>query len=288
MLSYPYSQGRLSDPLSRHAVKCQMPTDHESADPVTEPPAVSHHDDWEEHWSSFGTATLFNPAQNLRRRLIVRQLGRLGRIERLVDLGSGTGDLIKELSQRLDGVEMAGIEYSRTGVELSTRKTPEATFLQCDLLADVNVPTDLIGWGTHAVCSEVLEHLDDPVTFLRNSKVFLAPGAPIIVTVPSGPVSAYDDHIGHRRHFRPSDLVEILEAADYEVVNVGRYGFPFFNLYKLLIVLRGSRLVTDIGEQNGRVSRKTMLAMRVFNPLFRFSEIRLPVGWQLVGVARRR
>ncbi len=265
-----------------------MLANQESAVSVTEQPTTSSHDDWDEHWSSFGAATRFNPAQDLRRRLIFRQLEHLGRIDRLVDLGSGTGDLIQDLSRRLDGVEMAGIEYSRTGVELGIKKTPTATFVQRDLLADVEVPTDLIGWGTHAVCSEVLEHLDDPVTFLHNSKDFLAPGAPVIITVPSGPLSAYDRHIGHRRHFRPHDLADVLEAAGYEVDNIGRYGFPFFNLYRLLVVVRGRRLISDIGEQNGRVPGKAMLAMRILNPLFHLSESRLPVGWQLVGVARRR
>ena len=255
---------------------------------MTEQPTASPHDDWDEHWSSFGAATRFNPAQDLRRRLIIRQLDRLGRIERLVDLGSGTGDLIEELSRRLDGVEMAGIDYSRTGVELSARKTPEATFVQHDLLAEADLPTGLIGWGTHAVCSEVLEHLDDPVTFLSNSKAFLAPGAPIVITVPSGPVSAYDRHIGHRRHFRPSDLAGVIVAAGYEVDHIGRYGFPFFNLYRLLVITRGRRLVTDIGEQDGSVPGKAMLAMHILNPLFHLSEFRLPVGWQLVAVATHR
>ena len=32
-----------------------------------------------------------------------------------------------------------------------------------------DVPADLAGWGTHAVCSEVLEHVDDPVTLLRGA-----------------------------------------------------------------------------------------------------------------------
>ncbi len=61
-------------------------------------------------------------------------------------------------------------------------------------------------WADFAVCSEVLEHLDDPVLFLKNSAALMSPGCKLIVTVPGGPMSAFDKHIGHRRHFSKLDL----------------------------------------------------------------------------------
>ena len=249
-----------------------------------EPPSSA--DDWDAHWASFGEATRFNPAQDLRRRIIIRHLRRIGDPTRLLDIGSGTGDLLARLAEHFPDAELTGLEYSRTGVELGSHKVPSARFVQRDLLNDPAVPDDLAGQATHAVCSEVLEHLDDPVTFLRNAKAFLAPDCSLIVTVPAGPVSAYDRHIGHRRHFRPRELGALLEEAGFEVGDIGRYGFPFFNCYRMLVVLRGRRLIEDIGEQDGRVPRTATILMRLLNPLFRLSEFRLPLGWQLVGTAR--
>ena len=72
-----------------------------------------------------------------------------------------------------------------------------------DLLRDPAPDAEWAGWATHAVCSEVLEHVDEPVVLLRNARSWLAPGCRLVVTVPGGPMSAFDRHIGHRRHFSP-------------------------------------------------------------------------------------
>ena len=38
------------------------------------------------------------------------------------------------------------------------------------------------------------------------------PPAPLVVTVPGGPMSAFDHHIGHRRHYDIPDLTALLEG----------------------------------------------------------------------------
>jgi trans-aconitate methyltransferase len=249
-----------------------------------EPPSSA--DDWDAHWASFGEATRFNPAQDLRRRIIIRHLRRIGGPTRLLDIGSGTGDLLARLAEHFPDAELTGLEYSRTGVELGSHKVPSARFVQRDLLNDPAVPDDLAGQATHAVCSEVLEHLDDPVTFLRNVRAYLAQDCSLVVTVPAGPISAYDRHIGYRRHFRPRELAALMEEAGYRVERIGRFGFPFFNLYRLLVVARGQRLIGDVTDGDGDVPGTATMVMRLFGPLFRLSEYRLPLGWQLVGTAR--
>ena len=61
-----------------------------------------------------------------------------------------------------------------------------------------------------AVCSEVLEHVDDPTAFLRAASSIRSANAIILITVPGGRMSAFDRHIGHRRHFNGESLHEIL------------------------------------------------------------------------------
>ena len=57
-----------------------------------------------------------------------------------------------------------------------------------------------------------------------------------VVTVPGGPMSAFDRHIGHRRHFSPDDLRAVLLAAGFQVERTTGVGFPFFNLYRLVAI----------------------------------------------------
>lgn len=227
-----------------------------------------------------------NPAEIMRAD-IVRRCLRLKPGVRVVDIGSGQGDLAAMLDKQLLGTRLVGLELSAEGVAIATAKVPSARFIQCDLLADQAIPGGLAGFGQYAVCSEVLEHVDDPVRLLRNARAYLAPGCRLVLTVPGGPMSAFDRHIGHRRHHTTASLRAIIEDAGLEAVSVFRAGFPFFNLYRMTVILRGASLITDVDEAtHSSASRLAALAMRVFRTLFRFNLLRSPWGWQVVAVAR--
>jgi SAM-dependent methyltransferase len=241
-------------------------------------------DDWEDHWSRLGDAAESNPAQVFRFHLIRRHLADLGPGSRLLDLGCGTGGLLEYLGSVGTDFDATGLELSAVGVARAAERLPDARFIQCDLLAPESPDLELTGWAEQATCSEVLEHLDDPKLFLERARPLLRPGARLVVTVPAGPMSAYDHHIGHRRHYDPKSLRLLLESAGFEVESVSGHGLPFFNLYRLTVIARGERLVSDadLGEQNlGAVAR---LAMRAFGLLLRLPMARSRLGWQLVGV----
>jgi hypothetical protein len=115
----------------------------------------------------------------------------------------------------------------------------------------------------------------------------MAPGCVLVVTVPGGPMSEFDKHIGHRTHFTPESLREVLESAGFVVETAAGAGFPFFNLYRLTVILRGKRLVQDIDNTaSGHVSGLALLVMRVFNGLFRLNLNAGRHGWQVVARAR--
>lgn len=242
-------------------------------------------DDWDRHWDHYAESAQQNPAQRYRRRLILRRLGRVP--ERVLDIGSGQGDLAYDIATRFPDAEVLGLEVSGSGVKRSRAKVPRAVFLRRDLL-DSSAPAELHGrWATHAVCSEVLEHVDDPVELLRNGSRYIAPTGKLVVTVPGGPMSAFDRHIGHRRHYTASDVRAVLEAAGLIVDDVARAGFPFFNLYRLLVILRGKHLIDDVSSTTrGASSVISRLLMNLFRLLFYCNLDSSPWGWQLVATAR--
>ena len=76
------------------------------------------------------------------------------------------------------------------------RKVPQADIHQFDLLsAD---PSPLPRDFDCLTCVDVVEHVDDPIRFLRSALLQLAPGGKVVITVPSGPRTAFDKSIGHR------------------------------------------------------------------------------------------
>jgi SAM-dependent methyltransferase len=245
-------------------------------------------DDWDQHWSSYAEAAALNPAQSYRRKLVFQllDLDAAPKPIRVLELGSGQGDFSRDLVAAYPDAEIAGLELSATGVEIAARKVPKGRFFQCDMSQPVTPPPGLAGWATHAVCSEVLELVDDPTAMLRNVRALFAPGCRLVITVPGGPMSAFDRHIGHRRHFTPALLTGAIADAGLTPELVRGAGFPFFNIYRLFVVARGKALIADIDQAGGRPLPWTArAAMRSFDWLFRWNRPGTARGWQLVARA---
>ncbi len=67
-----------------------------------------------------------------------------------------------------------------------------------------------------------------------------------------------------------------------------RAGFPFFDLYRLVVIARGKRLIADVKQSKSELGQGTSgAALRLFDRLFRYNLGSSPFGWQLVAVARR-
>ncbi len=251
------------------------------------PADAAQRDDWDRHWRDYSDAAEHNPAQRYRRRIVFGLLGLGDGPARVLDIGSGQGDFAAELLRTHPRAELLGIEVSAEGIEIAKRKAPGAEFVQRDLTAGGEPDEGHRGWATHAVCSEVLEHVDRPGELITNASPYMAPGCRLVVTVPGGPMSAFDRHIGHRRHFTPAALAELLAGAGFEVEAARGAGFPFFNLYRLAVIMRGERLVEDVAAGDGSESRLARAAMSGFDALFRLNLSRGRRGWQTVALARQ-
>ena len=250
----------------------------------------SSQDDWDAHWEQYAESAGLNPAQRMRHELIARLLCESPdpTNARVFDLGSGQGDLLQKLHPLLPKAKLLGAELSESGVAISRRKVPQATFMVADIFQPPAALNDFEGWATHAVCSEVLEHVDDPAAFLKQARNYLAPEAKLIVTVPGGPMSAFDRRIGHRQHFDRAQVRALLEQAGYSVERIYLAGFPFFNLYRFLVIARGRRLAQDVGTQSSGFSSSVAgFTMKLFRLLFRLNLRDSPFGWQVVAVARK-
>jgi SAM-dependent methyltransferase len=247
-------------------------------------------DDWDAHWQQFANSASRNPAQIYRHTTLLRLLGQngAGAGMKLLDIGSGQGDFMVKAAQTWSQAALCGFEMSATGVEMTRQKLPGAAAFVVDLFAPAPEAAPYQNWATHAVCSEVLEHVDDPTAFLRASRSYLADNAVVVITVPGGPMSAYDKHIGHRQHFTRESIARFLSEAGFGVDDVFMAGFPFFNLYRMMVIARGQRLVDEVGT--GAENKSSGLAeffMAVFRTLFRFNLLNTSLGWQVVAVARK-
>ncbi|GAA0725772.1 class I SAM-dependent methyltransferase [Dactylosporangium roseum] len=261
---------------------------------MTQQPVVDNSpqdpNDWDHHWDAYGEAAEGNPANVYRRQLMLRLLGRPAAGSTVLDIGSGQGEFAVHLQRTYPDVAVWGVEYSAEGVARSqavaAKEGVAAKFRQVDLLQPVDLP-DGPPPAAYAVCSEVLEHVDDPTLLIRNARALLAPGCRVVITVPGGPRSAFDHHIGHFQHFTAAKLHGVLTDAGYTVERVLRTGFPFFNLYKLAVIARGRKLIEDVERREpGSRTVPGERAMKAFFDFgFRHSMDNFPLGWQMAAVA---
>ncbi|MEI6713456.1 MAG: class I SAM-dependent methyltransferase [Verrucomicrobiota bacterium] len=250
---------------------------------------LSNQDNWDAHWSDYSDAVGCNPAQKYRHRLMLDLLGeQCGFSEgKLLDIGSGQGDFARLAAARWPKASILGFEMSDVGVQISRKKVPSAIFLPVDLFAPPAEAVSFHEWATCATCSEVLEHVDDPVAFVKAASAYLKPGASLVVTVPGGPMSLFDKYIGHRTHFSRESITRVLTDGGLQVQRTYLSGFPFFNLYRGVVIARGSALIDDVRGGEPPVGSLAHTVMSLFDRLFRFNLRNTTAGWQVVAVATK-
>src|SRR6185503_7500965 len=98
-----------------------------------------------QHWEEYHASAEENPAQSYRREVIFSLLGLEGKGKgaRILDIGSGQGDMISAVRQRYPEAELMGVELSHSGVAISAQKVPGARFVQRDLMQSQDLPQDL-------------------------------------------------------------------------------------------------------------------------------------------------
>lgn len=243
---------------------------------------------WDDHHKSSNKMFDINPAKKYRQDLLdkfVQQIIGNKQQNKLIDIGSGLGDVLAYFYTKNPTLEMLGLEYSREGVEFAKKMLPNATFLQADLTQTQN-NEKYREWANVAICSEVLEHIDDPKKFLDNVAYYLQKNATIIITMPAGIMNEFEKHIGHRKHYTKTELEKLLLDSGYKNIKIYQAGFPFFNFYKILGFLRGKKLIADAGTYNhNQPSFLVRVFSRLLLPLMKINLTNSRWGWQLVAMA---
>ena len=246
-------------------------------------------DIWSEHWQAYANSAGENPAAKMRHAIILERLQSLPeKPGLLLDVGSGQGDCLYRAVASQCAKKYVGFELSEVGVSISRSKVPQAEFFQVDLFSPPNDISWLIGQCDVVICSDVIEHVDEPEDFCCLLKDYLKPGAYLYVTVPGGPMSDFDRHIGHRTHYDEASIIRLLTVAGFIVEKVFLAGFPFFNLYRMMVILRGKRLIFDVKSdaENSASGFIARLMMQIFGILFKLNMSHSQFGWQIFAVAR--
>lgn len=107
----------------------------------------------------------------------------------VLDVGCGTGHLMKELRSWAKPRSMTGCDFSKESIKFSFDRFPDCHFFQHDIYERLTESYDVI------FCTEVLEHLERPFVAVRNLVDALRPGGIALITVPNGRYDKGNEHI---------------------------------------------------------------------------------------------
>ena len=161
--------------------------------------------------SSFDAATGVAMARSQR---IVAWLDRQGRLPEtgaLLDIGCGNGSFLQAYGRANPGWQMMGLELDARN-KASVESIPGVTHLHVGPIESLDQKFDLI------VMIHALEHIPNPVGFLRSLLERLNPGGRLLIQVPDLTASPFDLLIAdHCSHFSAAALDRVVRAAGYEV-----------------------------------------------------------------------
>lgn len=199
---------------------------------------------------------------------------------RVVELGSGRGNLSKHLKQ--DRAFLATDYRSDYLAELQQRwgHLPDFSVASLDM-TDIAAFESLRGFSPDTVvCMNVLEHIAEDRAVLSNLHRVLESGARLVFLVPFNPklTSEFDRQVGHFRRYSPGELEAKMTEAGFVVERQF-----YFNKMGVLAWWFGNRLC-----RQRTLTRWQLKLYNLLTPGFRILDQILPTrGLSTVVVARK-
>ena len=199
--------------------------------------------------------------------------------QRVLEIGSGTGNLTRRLAPRGQYVASdVNPLYLQTLANLKEGR-PYLSAAFCDVCDLSTFPRSTEGYDT-VICLNVIEHVGDDRAALGNIKSVLAEHGRAILLVPQGPANmgTLDAVLGHRRRYSRDSLAQL--AADCGL--------------RLSKMVEFNRVGTIAWFLNGRILKRhtfgamQIWALNILTPLFRKVDRALPIPpLSLIAVLER-
>lgn len=188
--------------------------------------------DYNNFWDEQVLSHSFHPSVRLRNKFIMDSLFILD-FNDIIDIWCWDGELIKKLKNIFPEKKYTWIDISDKIIEKNKSIYNDVDFLVWDVWnSDFSLKEDLK--YDVVVCSEVIEHIPDWKTVIKNLAFLTKNNWYCILTTQSGKRYGSDINIWHLKHF---DLIELEnEFAIYwfEIVKSYKKWWPFYNLQKWL------------------------------------------------------
>jgi len=139
---------------------------------------------------------------------------------RVLEVGCGTGNVLRALTQACPGGTVIGMDLFADGLRFARARLPNALLVRGDALHPPFAERfEIVGMF------DVLEHLEDDLGALRALRLLITDRGRLILTVPAGRAlwSYFDEASRHVRRYEIEELRHKLTAAGFEVEFLSPY-----------------------------------------------------------------
>jgi SAM-dependent methyltransferase len=133
---------------------------------------------------------------------------------RVLEVGCGTGNVLRELQKTAVGGNVIGMDVHPEGLLYAQHRLNSALLICADLArTPFSTRFEIVG------LFDVLEHIEDDMAALRNLRSLLTVQGALLITVPADQRlwSYFDTASHHQRRYEARELNEKLVAAGYNV-----------------------------------------------------------------------
>ena len=170
---------------------------------------------WTETW---GDQQNFGPVHRRQREELLKLMTKLD-VSSVLDVGCGSGGNLAGLAYAMPHLVLSGVDVSREALALAAQRVPSASFRQLDAQKEkLDEQFDLV------LCNQVIEHLADDTTALRNMALMAKRW--VLVATMRGRMRPSEALIGHMRNYSDKELREKAARVGLEVVDLFGWGFP--------------------------------------------------------------
>jgi SAM-dependent methyltransferase len=212
---------------------------------------------------------------------------------RVIEVGCGTGVVLRELVRVCDRGDVVGMDLFSEAVAFAQKKASCPVFLGDAERPLVPGQFDVVGMF------DVLEHLSDDRKTLVGLNRMLKPGGVLVLTVPAHMLlwSYFDVAACHYRRYEPSGLAQILQEGGFEVEYLTEFMMSLFPLVWLLRRVKGGDVVMDRERAAEKAATEFKIVPGINGVLKLILSVealaierrwRLPVGTSLLAVARKK
>ena len=186
-----------------------------------------YNDLWINQWADMEK---YNPTAQHLKLIINKYLKNSLPVDSLLDVGSGMGYNLLEIKKKYPSIKLTGTELTNEINQLARSFTnnKDIEFKTLNLeKKNLNQKFDFV------LCNQVLEHINDDVTAIKNLSQMVKKY--LLITVPSGRYNKTSELVGHIRHYKLDDLISKVKATNLQIIECFEWGHPFHSIYKTLL-----------------------------------------------------